>query len=271
MTPLSQTPPLSPADELANFVAQASQAAPVAATPPAPAAGIPPEGVEVEIAKPAEAVAKASQQEEASSIQPNPLLADPASVPSQANAITATFNRGQLVQSPTFEERTLFQSALWHGVPVVWNIELCGGGVEVKVRSLPSYALEDIILFWAARRIKDGVSDSAEAKLSLTDYYTALQRAYVFMRVHSISFRTPKGVQTDKFDLEALDKNLLDASTREQSAALLDAWVTERLRTNMNHMRFSLLVEALSVHEQKLCMCLRQASNPNFWQPGTPS
>lgn len=210
--------------------------------------------------------------EDTSGIRPNPILSEPADVPNRSNVLTSTFNRGMVVEPPTMEERTLFQSALWHGEPVVWDISLCGGSMEVRVRSLPTYQLEDVILAWAADKLPSPDATSSDrAKISLTEYYTLLQRAYTFLRVESCTLRTARGNDVRKFNLKDVDSRLLGATSMKESITLLDDWIKERMSHGMNHMMFSLLVEAMAVHEHKLCMCLRSASNPNFWQPGTPS
>lgn len=265
----------APLQEVKAFLQSASAPAPSptnqAAVPAAMAAPIPKEGIELELPSSAEAAAP-SKTEDAGGIRPNPVLSEPADVPTRANTLTATFNRGMVVEPPTAEERTLFQSALWHGEPVVWDIALCGGSMEVRVRSLPTYQIEDIILAWAADKLPNPESTTTErAKISLTEYYTLLQRAYTFLRVERCTMRTARGNEVKSFDLKAVDAKLLGAPSMKEATALLDGWIKERMSSGMNHMLFSLLVEAMAVHEHKLCMCLRSASNPNFWQPGTPS
>lgn len=258
---LRQSDPVSPA----------GQAVPPAQSPAPtqPALLVPPGGIEIPMES-QEKVPK-NEPEDTSGVQANPMIANPDGVPTVGNMLTATFNRGFVVEPPTDEERTLFLAALCHNRPVQFDISLCYGAVRMRVRSLPCYRLEDILLAWAEKKLGLRSKDGDKSNVSLADYYTKLQRAYTFMRVMSCSTHTAEGTKQTNYELEKVDEQLLGASSTDAAIDMFDAWMTERSGGLMNHMMFSLMVEAMSVHEQKLTTCLRQAANPNFWRPGRSS
>lgn len=268
------TPPLA---AVQAFIDRSAPAQPAAPTPPADplmSAGIPKEGIEITMPGEVTTPARAEPEPEVSTVQPNPVISEPSELPTTANLLSDSM-KGVVVQPLTPEEKTLFQVALWHGSTVDWVIPMCGGSIEVLVRSLPSYRIEDALLAWAMAKLKTRQEGDGKNQVSLSAYFTDLQRAYTFMRVKSLTLHTPDGKSVENFDVEEVDKKILTASDNEQAIAVIDTWIESRVRGDsvkpMHHLKFSMMVEAMRVHEQKLCTCIRNASSPSFWLPGTPS
>lgn len=268
MTPVRSTPLAAVSEFLSQQPAPTEVATPGReAAAPAPASLIPKEGISI----PMETEAEKKDTPEGphdSGINPNPIAANPDGLPTVGNMLTTSLSRGFAVEPPTDDERMLFLTALCHNEPVVWDVNLCGDAVTMRVRSTPNYRIEDIMLAWAESKLGPPSKENGKHGVSLALYHTHLQRAYTFMRIMSSTFRTAAGTKTTEFDLGSMDDKLLGAPSPEEAIKIFDDWITERTKGNMNHMIFSIMVEALSVHEQKFCTCLRQAANPNFWRPG---
>lgn len=244
--------PAIPASEVARFINQHQPTQPVAAPRGAPAS------VEFDMTPEQLAAAKAvlPQAVEAPMLPEPELPLCPTLDPRQEE-----LSRGWSMRDPsapdvivhvTEQERDEYFRAMLTDRPSVWNIEMLGGSVVVRI-STPSTWLQEIV-----EQIMESRSRELHPQASKARWHAEYIRAVLYIRVQEVFH---EGVSILKVPVVQMSPEL----DLKQNAVHLDALL--QFHNQVNPERFKLLIAAAHIQDIKWNICSRKLASGNFWQP----